>query len=103
MVRCFRGARLSIVSLCSAPRGARFPLGVPGEGVDYFSSRAQRTGEQLIYQVRGSGFLKHMVRNIVGMLLEVGKGNFRGSGFARAARGSAWTAPRGRYRALEGF
>ena len=29
----------------------------------------------LIYRVRGSGFLKHMVRNIVGVLLEVGKGN----------------------------
>jgi tRNA pseudouridine38-40 synthase len=40
-----------------------------------FSSRARRTGERLIYEVRGSGFLKHMVRNIVGMLLEVGKGN----------------------------
>ena len=40
-----------------------------------FFSRAQRTGDQLIYQVRGSGFLKHMVRNIVGVLLEVGKGN----------------------------
>jgi tRNA pseudouridine38-40 synthase len=25
--------------------------------------------------VRGSGFLKHMVRNIVGVLLEVGKQN----------------------------
>ena len=29
----------------------------------------------LIYEVSGSGFLKHMVRNIVGVLLEVGKGN----------------------------
>ncbi|HSP69727.1 MAG TPA: hypothetical protein VLN48_18515, partial [Bryobacteraceae bacterium] len=27
------------------------------------------------YRVRGSGFLKHMVRNIVGVLLEAGKGN----------------------------
>jgi len=25
--------------------------------------------------VRGSGFLKHMVRNIVGVLIEVGKNN----------------------------
>ena len=28
-----------------------------------------------MYRVRGSGFLKHMVRNIVGTLIEVGKGN----------------------------
>jgi tRNA pseudouridine38-40 synthase len=30
--------------------------------------------------VRGSGFLKHMVRNIVGVLLEVGKGNLTNAG-----------------------
>jgi tRNA pseudouridine38-40 synthase len=40
-----------------------------------FSSRLQREGDRLIYRVRGSGFLKHMVRNVVGVLLEVGKGN----------------------------
>ena len=34
-----------------------------------------RTGDRLIYRVRGSGFLKHMVRNIVGVLIEAGKGN----------------------------
>jgi len=34
-----------------------------------------REGDRLIYRVRGSGFLKHMVRNIVGVLLEAGKGN----------------------------
>ncbi len=33
-----------------------------------------REGDWLIYRVRGSGFLKHMVRNIVGVLLDVGKG-----------------------------
>ncbi len=41
-----------------------------------FTSRLERSGEHLIYRVRGSGFLKHMVRNLVGVLLEVGKGNF---------------------------
>ena len=40
-----------------------------------FSSAAERRGDLLIYRVRGSGFLKHMVRNIVGVLLETGKGN----------------------------
>jgi tRNA pseudouridine38-40 synthase len=40
-----------------------------------FCSRLTLDGERLIYRVTGSGFLKHMVRNIVGVLLEVGKGN----------------------------
>jgi tRNA pseudouridine38-40 synthase len=40
-----------------------------------FSSCLVRDGDRLIYRVRGSGFLKHMVRNIVGVLLEAGKGN----------------------------
>ena len=40
-----------------------------------FSSCLERGGDRLIYRVRGSGFLKHMVRNVVGVLLEVGKGN----------------------------
>jgi tRNA pseudouridine38-40 synthase len=40
-----------------------------------FSSTLDRQNDRLIYRVRGSGFLKHMVRNIVGVLLEAGKGN----------------------------
>ena len=40
-----------------------------------FSSCLMPEGNRLIYRVRGSGFLKHMVRNIVGVLLEAGKGN----------------------------
>jgi tRNA pseudouridine38-40 synthase len=46
-----------------------------------FSSRFERSGDRLIYRVRGSGFLKHMVRNIVGVLLEAGKGNLDRDGF----------------------
>jgi tRNA pseudouridine38-40 synthase len=40
-----------------------------------FRSQMERQGELLTYRVTGSGFLKHMVRNIMGVLLEVGKGN----------------------------
>lgn len=40
-----------------------------------FSSAAVREGDRLIYRVTGSGFLKHQVRNIVGTLIEAGKGN----------------------------
>lgn len=39
-----------------------------------FSSTWQRCGEELIYTVRGSGFLHHMVRNLVGTFILVGKG-----------------------------
>jgi tRNA pseudouridine38-40 synthase len=39
-----------------------------------FSSRWQREGEELIYTVRGNGFLHHMVRNLVGTFLMIGKG-----------------------------
>jgi tRNA pseudouridine38-40 synthase len=40
-----------------------------------FSSQVSVETDRLYYRVRGSGFLKHMVRNIVGVLIEVGKGN----------------------------
>jgi tRNA pseudouridine38-40 synthase len=40
-----------------------------------FSSRVELAGDRLFYRVKGNGFLKHMVRNVVGTLLEVGKGN----------------------------
>ena len=40
-----------------------------------FDSALERGPECLVYRVRGSGFLKHMVRNIVGTLIEAGRGN----------------------------
>jgi tRNA pseudouridine38-40 synthase len=38
-----------------------------------FSSSWERLGEELVYTVRGSGFLHHMVRNLVGTFILVGK------------------------------
>ncbi len=49
-----------------------------------FCSRLALEGERqdrLTYRVTGSGFLKHMVRNIIGVLLEAGKGNVDRAGF----------------------
>jgi len=40
-----------------------------------FGSTLHRDDDRLIYRVRGSGFLKHMVRNLVGTLIEAGRGN----------------------------
>ncbi len=40
-----------------------------------YSSEIHRNSDLLTYRVRGNGFLYHMVRNIVGTLIEVGRGN----------------------------
>ena len=42
-----------------------------------FSSEWRLRGDELVYTVRGSGFLHHMVRNLVGTFLLVGKGTLR--------------------------
>ena len=39
-----------------------------------FSSSWERLGNEFIYTVKGSGFLHHMVRNLVGTFILVGKG-----------------------------
>jgi tRNA pseudouridine38-40 synthase len=68
----------------------------PGSKVrTIFHSRMEREGDRLVYTVRGTGFLKHMVRNLVGTLIEVGRGNLDGrtipyrSGPTAPARGLA--------------
>lgn len=42
-----------------------------------FSSAWSREGDELIYRIRGNGFLHHMVRNLVGTFLLVGKGTLK--------------------------
>jgi tRNA pseudouridine38-40 synthase len=63
-----------------------------------FSSAWTRQGDELIYSVRGSGFLHHMVRNLVGTFLLMGKGTvsldgLRGILAARERTAAGPTAP----------
>ncbi len=49
-----------------------------GSNVRRISSSAfGREGEELVYEAKGSGFLHHMVRNLVGTFLLVGKGTWK--------------------------
>jgi len=60
-----------------------------------YSSEWQRQGDLLIYRVRGDGFLHHMVRNLVGTFLLVGKGTIRPDSIPAllAARNRSETGP----------
>jgi tRNA pseudouridine38-40 synthase len=49
-------------------------FGIPTNIRTIHSSQWVRTDEELIYTVRGDGFLHHMVRNLMGTFLRVGKG-----------------------------
>ena len=44
---------------------------------EIFCSQLQRDVSELLYEVRGNGFLHHMVRNLVGTFLLVGKGTLK--------------------------
>jgi tRNA pseudouridine38-40 synthase len=63
-----------------------------------FGSVWERQGDEFVYQVRGNGFLHHMVRNLVGTFLLVGKGTLEPSDVqrilaARSRSAAGATAP----------
>ncbi|MGH9412265.1 MAG: tRNA pseudouridine(38-40) synthase TruA [Terriglobales bacterium] len=74
-----------------------------------FRSELARLGAELIYEIEGQGFLHHMVRNIVGFLLEIGRGARTGREVeavlaARARSAAGPTAPaRGLYLVRVGY
>ncbi len=56
---------------------------VPSTVRTVFSASLSREGDRIRYRVRGSGFLYRMVRNMVGTLLEVGRGNLHADDIGR--------------------
>ena len=60
-----------------------------------FSSTLEREKNELVYAVEGSGFLNHMVRNMVGTLIELGRRNISADGIPRilAARDRSAAGP----------
>lgn len=63
-----------------------------------FVSQVERQGEIVVYRIEATAFLKHMVRNIVGTLVEIGRGERSASAMAqvlasRDRRSAGPTAP----------
>jgi tRNA pseudouridine38-40 synthase len=62
-------------------------LAGPGDESPAGISAACDSGEIFAYTVCGNGFLHHMVRNLVGTFLEVGRGRMGVSEIARILEG----------------
>jgi tRNA pseudouridine38-40 synthase len=63
-----------------------------------YSSEWKREGDELIYTVRGDGFLHHMVRNLAGTFLMIGKASLSAEDLRRILKlrdrsAAAATAP----------
>lgn len=69
--------------------------GEPNRIRTIFESAWRTEGDDLMYRVTGSGFLHHMVRNLVGTFLDVGRGATRASAIAPilAARSRSAAGP----------
>ncbi len=51
-----------------------------------YSNSIKASGNVLVYRIEANAYLRHMVRNIVGTLIEVGRGEHRATGIAELLR-----------------
>jgi len=66
---------------------------IPSSNVrNVFSSTWERDGNEFVYTVRGNGFLHHMVRNLVGTFILVGKGTLKAEDVGRVLEARNRTA-----------
>ena len=72
-----RSARIASAAEERAESEEPSQFGKMGNVRTIHSSQWVRTSDELIYTVRGDGFLHHMVRNLVGTFLLVGKGSLK--------------------------
>lgn len=57
-----------------------------------WEQRQTEAGNLLVYRVRGNGFLHHMVRNLVGTMLDVGRGRLNAEGIPKIIAAQARSA-----------
>jgi tRNA pseudouridine38-40 synthase len=83
-------------------QGVPYPTGKHGSvrtiHLSSWTEEKTEAGNLLIYRVRGNGFLHHMVRNLVGTMLDAGRGRLRAGDIpailaARARAAAGPTAP----------
>ncbi len=92
-----RAERMAPVEEEDNHRGHRGPQGqgAANNTRTVFSSAWTRDNDELVYTIRGNGFLHHMVRNLVGTFLLVGKGTLTPEDVGRilAARNRSAAGP----------
>ncbi len=75
-----RSARIAAAADCNGDDDGRL---APSNVRTIHSAGWIRSADEFTFTVRGDGFLHHMVRNLVGTLLLVGKGSLRASDLGR--------------------
>jgi tRNA pseudouridine38-40 synthase len=86
------------------PDRTRAESGEPPNNVrSILLSAFRREGDELVYEVRGNGFLHHMVRNLVGTFLLVGKGTLTPASIAEIIAAKSRSANPGATAAASGL